>query len=85
MNQKSIIVYESSTEESESKRVQKSVYKEKDSKNDAEHEEHTVTYYPFFKEHIYFNILEFGKNILNNLGAMWEPACIVTPKDKYCT
>ena len=31
----------------------------------------------------YFNIFEFGKNILDGLDVMYERACMATPKDKY--
>ena len=48
---------------------------EKDSKNEAEHEEPTGTDDPIFvKEPRYFNIFECGKNILNRLGATCERA-----------
>ena len=53
---KSIIVDESSTEESESECFHKIVNKEKYAKNKAEHEEPTVTDDPVVKEPSYFNI-----------------------------
>ena len=64
---KSIIVDESSAEESESECVHKSVNKEKDANNEAEREEPSVTDNPVVKEPSYFNIFECGKNLLNNI------------------
>ena len=66
---KIIIVDESSMEESESECVYKIVNKEKDAKNEADHEEPTVTDVPFVKEPGYFNIFKFGKNILKKIDA----------------
>ena len=66
---KRIIVDESSMEESESECVYKIVNKEKDAKNEADHEEPTVTDVPFVKEPGYFNIFKFGKNILKKIDA----------------
>ena len=54
---KIIILEESSTEESESVCSHENINREKDTKNDSENEEPTVTYYPIVvKELIYFNI-----------------------------
>ena len=58
----------------------------KDAKNEAYHEEPTVTHDPiFFKEPIYFNIFKCGKNILNMFDSMCEQVCMATPIDKYYT
>ena len=57
----------------------------KDAKNESEHEELTVTVDQFFRETIYFNMFECGKNLLNKLDAMFEQACMATPRDKYYT
>ena len=47
---KTIIVDGSSTKESESECVHKKINKEKDANNEADNEEHNVTYYPVVKE-----------------------------------
>ena len=44
-----------------------------------------VTYDPFVKEPVYFNIFKCGKNIMNNVDATCEQACMATPRDKYYT
>ena len=62
---KSVIVDESSTEESESECVRKNINKEKDANNETEHEEPFVANNPVVKELSYFKLLECGKNILN--------------------
>ena len=82
---KSIIVVESSTEESESECVHKNINKEKYVKSDTDYEEPTVTDYPVFKEPNYFNMFECGNIILNMIDAMCERVCMATPKDKYHT
>ena len=33
----------------------------------------------------YFDLFECGKNLLNNIGATCEQACMATSKDKYYT
>ena len=48
------------------------VQQRKDVKNVAEYEEPSVMHDLVFKEPIYFNILECGKNILNQLDATYE-------------
>ena len=53
---KSIIVDESSMEESESECVHKNTNKEKDAKNEADYDEPLVTYDPVDKDTSYFNI-----------------------------
>ena len=55
---KSIVGDEISTEESESECVNKKIHIEKDANNEAEYEEHTVTYDIFVKETSYFNIFK---------------------------
>ena len=62
---KSVIVDESSTEESKSECVRKKINKEKDANNETEHEEPLVANNPVVKELSYFNLLECGKNTLN--------------------
>ena len=52
-------------------------------KNEVDHEEPTVTNYPVVKEPSYFNIFEYGKNILNKFDATCKRAYITTPRDKY--
>ena len=42
-----------------------------------------VTDDPVVKEPIYFNIFECGKNILNQIDATCERACMENPRDKY--
>ena len=63
----------------------KIVNKEKDAKNEAQHEEHLVTYDPVVKEPSYFKIFQCGKNLLNKLGATCKQACMATSRDKYYT
>ena len=58
--------------ESKSECVHKIVNKEKDAKNEVEHEEPSVTDNPFVTESSYFNILECGKNILNKFEAVYK-------------
>ena len=82
---KIIIFHEISMEESESECVHKNTNKEKDAKNEAEYEEPIFAYDPVVKEPRYFNIFEWGKNILNSLDATYEQACMATPRDKYYT
>ena len=62
------------------KRTQK-----KDAKNEAKHEEPLVTYNSVFKEPIYYDIFECGKNLLNNLDATCKRTCIANSRDKYYT
>ena len=79
---KVIIIGESSTDEDESKYVQKNINKEKDAKNEAEYRQPSVTY----KEPRYFNIFGYGKNIFNRIDVMHERlsvATMATPTDKY--
>ena len=77
---KSINADESSTEDIESECVHKSVHKEKYAKNEAEHEKNLVTDNPVIKEPSYFNILKFGKNLLNKLDATCKRS-----REKYYT
>ena len=58
---KIIIIDESSTEEIKSECVHKNINKEKDAKNESEHEENTVTDDAVVKGPICFNIFECGK------------------------
>ena len=69
-------------EESESECAHQSVNKEKYANNEAEYEEPTVTDDPVVKETRYFNIFECTRNILNNIEATCEQACMATPIDK---
>ena len=57
----------------------------KDAKNESYYEETFVMDNPVFKEPICFNIFECGKNILNNLDATHERACMATSRDRYYT
>ena len=82
---KSIVGDEISTEESESECVNKKIHIEKDANNEAEYEEHTVTYDIFVKETSYFNIFKCWNNILNNIDAKYKRACMATPRDQYYT
>ena len=59
--------------------------KEKYAKNEADHEEPTVTDYPVFNEPSYFNIFEYGKNPLNKLDSTCKRVCMANPRDKYYT
>ena len=54
-------------EESETECVHKSVKKENQAKNEAEHEEPIVMDDPVVKEPGYFKIFKYGKNISNKL------------------
>ena len=46
---------------------------------DAEYKEYSAT-----KEvPSYFNIFEYGRNILGRLDVTYEQVCMATPKDKY--
>ena len=57
---------------------------EKDARNEAENEEPMVTDDPIvFKEQIYFNTLECGKDILNRIEATCEQMCMAIPRYKY--
>ena len=59
-------------------RSQKYYQKQKESNNEAEHEESSIT-----DEMLsHFNILERGKNILNRIDVTYEQECMATPKDK---
>ena len=82
---KGIIVDKFSTEESESESVHKNVNKEKYVKNEAEHEEPSVTQDPVVNEPSCFSIFECKINILNQLDAKYERACMAIPRDKYYT
>ena len=79
---KGIIVDESSTEKSESECVHKNINKEKDANNEAEYEETPVKHDPVVNRPSYFNILECGKIIFNNLDVTYEQARMATPRDK---
>ena len=46
---------------------------------DEEHKEHSVT----DKVKSYFNIYECGRNILDRINIMYQPAFMATPKEKY--
>ena len=47
----------------------------------TEYEESSVTY----EVTIYFNILEYDKNISNKIDVTYERVCTATPRDKYYT
>ena len=65
-----------STEEDESEFV---INKQKDAKNETEYEEYTVTYDVLR----YFNVFEWGRNIVNRLYVSYEQVCMATTKEKY--
>ena len=83
----SVIVDESSTEERESEIVHKIIdtNEVKYAIYETENEEPSVTYNPVINDLRYFNPLEFGKNILNRLGATFKRACMETSRDRYYT
>ena len=57
------------------------IHKQKDAKNEAEYDKHSVTHEVLS----YFNILECGGNILNIIDVTYELACLANPKEKYYT
>ena len=57
------------------------INKQKDSKNEAEYEESSVTH----EVPSYFQIFKCGKNILNIIDVTYERVCMKTPKEKYFT
>ena len=68
------IVDEISTEESKSKRVHKSINKNKEKYviDEKKDEEPSVTDNPVINEPIYFNLFGCGINPLNKIDAMWD-------------
>ena len=82
---KIITVDKSSTKESESECVHKSVNKGKYANNEVENEETSVTDNPVVKEPRYFNIFECGENLLNNIIATCKRACMANSRNKYYT
>ena len=82
---KIIIIHKSSTEESESECIHKTVNKEKYANNEAEHKETPVMDDPVVKDPRYFNIFKRVRNILNKLKAKCKRAWMATPRDKYYT
>ena len=80
----SVIVHESSTDESESESVHKSINENKEQYaiDETENEEPSVTHNPVINEPSCFNLFECGKNFLKNLDAMCERACMATSKEK---
>ena len=79
--QEVIIVDECYIEEDESECIQKNINKQKDSNNETEYKEYSVTH----EVTIYFNILDYGRNILNRIYVTYEQACMATTKEKYYT
>ena len=75
---KSIIVNKFSTEEDESECV---INKQKDSNNETEYEESSVTYYVL----IYSNVFECGRNVFNRIIMSYEQVCMANPRDNYYT
>ena len=65
---------ESSTEESKSKRVHKSINKNKEKYviDEKKDEEPSVIDNPVINEPIYFNLFGCGINPLNKIDAMWD-------------
>ena len=80
-----VIADESSTEESKSESVHKSIYEEKYAIDETDHEEPLLKYNPVVKEPIYFNPFERNKNILNMLDARCKQAYMETSRNKYYT
>ena len=78
---KGIIVDKCSTEEDESECIPKYINKQKDSNNEAEYEESSVT----DEVQSYFNIFKCGKNIFNILDVTYDQACMANPREKYYT
>ena len=62
-----------------------SVNKEKDAKNEAYHEEPSLTDNPVIKNPNYFNIFECGNVLLNKLNATCKRACMENSRYKYYT
>ena len=71
-----IIVDKCSTEEYKSECVHKSVNKQKDENNKAAYEE----YSGIDEVSSYFNIFEYGRNILNGLDVKYERSYMLTQK-----
>ena len=63
-------------EEDESECVHKNINKQKETKNETEYEESSVTY----EVPSYFNTFECGRNILNRIDMTYELACMATQK-----
>ena len=76
----SLIVDGSSTDESESESVHKSINteKEKDEIDETEDEEPPETDNPVINDTIYFNLFEWSKHTLNRLDATCGRACMAT-------
>ena len=83
----SVIVDESSTEESETESVHKSTNtnEEKYEIGKTQNEEPLVTDNKVINKPSYFNLFKCGKNILNRLDTTCEQACTATSRDKYYT
>ena len=83
----SVIVDEIFTEESESESVHKSINinKEKDAIDETQDEEYLATHNPVINKPIYFNLFEWGKNILKNIDATCKQACMETSRARYYT
>ena len=75
---KCIIVNKCYTEEEKSEFV---INKQKDSKNETDYEESSVTY----AVTSYFNVLKCRRKILNRIDVSYERACMATPGEKYYT
>ena len=55
------------------------INKQKDANDDADYEESSVTH----EVPIYFNIFEYGRNILNRIDVTYEQSHMYTPIDEY--
>ena len=80
----SVIINESSTQDSESESVHKIINtnKEKDEIDETDDEEPLVTDNPVINKQSYFNLFECDKNFLKNLDDMCERSCMATSEDK---
>ena len=75
-----VIADESLTQESESEIINKIIItnKEKYEIDETEHEEPLVTDNPVINGQIYFNLFQYGKDLLNSLDVTCEQAYMVT-------
>ena len=73
---KGIIVDAYSTKGGRIRMRSQKINKQKNAKNKAEYEEHSVT----DEVPSYFNIFECGRNILNIIDVIYERACMATQK-----
>ena len=53
--------------------------------NETEDEEHSVIDNSVLNVPSYFKLFESGKNVLNNIYAMYKRACMATSQEKWNT